>query len=398
MFIRALQGRGHPVAGLDIDRPDGVEAGRLTGIPMASHARDLPYERSLVIASMHQLPKIWLGFGKAIRSPARRFVGLVFWELPTIPSAWLSSLRMFDALLTCSTFVRQAVASAVPELPVLHAEHPLAPMADAPDRASVRSAYGIPNDSVAFWCTFDPRSGLPRKNPAGTIRAFLEAFPERSDVCLVVKSNGPASDEDLGKSGVPLSIRNDARVIWLESYLPHDALMHLFASCDVFVSLHRSEGLGLVPMEAMSLGKLVIATGYSGNMTYMNEHNSMAVPYRMVEASDEIHFITRRFVGPGALWADPDVASAAAMMRSVLELPDAARRLAARARDDIAARQKEAWRAEWLDQLVPVLDRSERYRSRGALRSRLLASEVLDATLLRRNARAALRWLQRRLA
>jgi hypothetical protein len=118
----------------------------------------------------------------------------------------------------------------------------------------------------------------------------------------------------------------------------------------------------------------------------------------MVEASDSVHFITRRFVGAGARWADPDIASAAAMMRSVLELPEMARRLAARARVDIAARQEEAWRAVWIVRLDLVLDRSERYRSRGVLRSRMLASEVLDATLLRRNTRAAWRWLRHRLA
>ena len=47
-------------------------------------------------------------------------------------------------------------------------------------------------------------------------------------------------------------------------------MMALFASADCYVSLHRSEGLGLGMVQAMYLGKPVIATGYSGNLEFMN--------------------------------------------------------------------------------------------------------------------------------
>ena len=48
--------------------------------------------------------------------------------------------------------------------------------------------------------------------------------------------------------------------------LSKEDLRTLMASVDVFVSLHRSEGYGLVLLEMLMLGKPVIATGYSGNM------------------------------------------------------------------------------------------------------------------------------------
>lgn len=55
--------------------------------------------------------------------------------------------------------------------------------------------------------------------------------------------------------------------------------------CDLvicYVSLHRAEGLGLGLAEAMYLGRAVISTGYSGNLEFMNENNSLLVAYGLV--------------------------------------------------------------------------------------------------------------------
>ena len=46
------------------------------------------------------------------------------------------------------------------------------------------------------------------------------------------------------------------------------------ASCDTYVSLHRSEGIGLTIAEAMGIGKPVIATGWSGNTDFMDVLNA----------------------------------------------------------------------------------------------------------------------------
>ena len=57
----------------------------------------------------------------------------------------------------------------------------------------------------------------------------------------------------------------------------------MIASCDCYVSLHRSEGLGLTMGEAMYFGRPVIATAYSGNLDFMTTENSYLVPYEMAE-------------------------------------------------------------------------------------------------------------------
>ena len=104
----------------------------------------------------------------------------------------------------------------------------------------------------------------------------------------------------------------------------------MIASCDCYVSLHRSEGLGLTMGEAMYFGKPVIATAYSGNLDFMTQENSFLVPHTMVE------------IGPGAgpypadkQWAEPDLDRAAELMRRVFEDPESAAEHGRRAAEDI---------------------------------------------------------------
>jgi glycosyltransferase involved in cell wall biosynthesis len=84
------------------------------------------------------------------------------------------------------------------------------------------------------------------------------------------------------------------------------------ALADAFVSLHRSEGLGLTMAEAMWVGTPVIATAYSGNLDFMPPGASLRV--------DPLGCVP---VGPGLIypaegrWADPDLDQAAAHLARI---------------------------------------------------------------------------------
>jgi glycosyltransferase involved in cell wall biosynthesis len=103
-------------------------------------------------------------------------------------------------------------------------------------------------------------------------------------------------------------------------------------TADCFVSLHRSEGFGLPIAEAMSLGKPVIATAWSGNTDFANEHNSAAIGYRLVTIEEQ--------QGPydiGQQWAEPDIADAVEWMRRLRAQPQLAATIGAQARDTVQA-------------------------------------------------------------
>jgi hypothetical protein len=137
-------------------------------------------------------------------------------------------------------------------------------------------------------------------------------------------------------------------------------------------------------MEAMSMGKLVVATGYSGNMTFMNEQNSMPVPYKLVEPALDRPFFLRSFAGPTASWAEPDINEAARLLRMARD-PDLVARLGQQAYRDMSQRQETAWRADYLAQMSMRLRESDRYILRPGLRRQAIFQELWDSTLRRKN-------------
>jgi glycosyltransferase involved in cell wall biosynthesis len=72
-----------------------------------------------------------------------------------------------------------------------------------------------------------------------------------------------------------------------------------------YVSAHHAEGWGLGLSEAMACGKPVIATGYSGNMDFMDDQNSFPIPYTLGPVPEEM---SRRlpWFTPDMLWANID--------------------------------------------------------------------------------------------
>jgi SAM-dependent methyltransferase len=180
-----------------------------------------------------------------------------------------------------------------------------------------------------FLFSFDFASTLERKNPLGLIEAYRKAFGPEDGAHLVVKSiNGQLYPDGLDRVVHAAEGRHDITVV--DEYYSAEHKAALIGLCDCYVSLHRSEGLGFGMLEAMAEGRPVIATGYSGNLEFMNSENSYLVPYELVH------------VPPGcepypvdASWAEPDLDVAAEMMREVLRDPGRASAVGARAKSDV---------------------------------------------------------------
>lgn len=102
----------------------------------------------------------------------------------------------------------------------------------------------------------------------------------------------------------------------IDSRLAMDEVLDLTASMDAYLSLHRTEGLGLGMLEAMSLGVPVVATGYGGNMEFMREANSFIVPFEYRTWTPSCGF--PREV---ADWGEPNVEEAAKLLRQIRDDP-----------------------------------------------------------------------------
>lgn len=255
-------------------------------------------------------------------------IGFWAWELEQFPPEWHGAFDLVDEVWVPSAFCQRAVAEHAP-VPVLCMPHSVAiPERLQPDRAR----FGLKADSVVFLAMADVMSSPERKNPFGAIEAFERAFGgAQAAVELVVKvSNGERDPQAMARLRT-LAAR-DPRVHLIEAYLDRPTLNSLIDSADCFVSLHRAEGFGLVNAEAMARGKVVIATGWSGNMDFMTAENSLPVDYVLQPIASDI--------GPyraGQRWAEPDLDDAAKKMQRVAADRTVRERLGQRARADSQA-------------------------------------------------------------
>ncbi len=248
----------------------------------------------------------------------RRIIGYWAWELPVPPPLWRAGLGLVHEVWVPSRFTADALR------PMLLADGRIAlrvvphPVAIAPPRPAAmdRAAFGLPERAVVVLCSFNLASSMARKNPLAAIKAFRMAFGARDDRLLVLKiGHGHHFPDDLTAIRTAIGGAGNIRVETRE--MPRDALHALTMCADIVLSLHRSEGFGLVPAEAMLLGRPVVATGWSGNMDFMDDTCAALVDYRLVPAVDPRGVVQ----APGAVWAEPDVASAAGWLVRLADDP-----------------------------------------------------------------------------
>jgi glycosyltransferase involved in cell wall biosynthesis len=249
-------------------------------------------------------------------------IGTWYWELEEAPRSWRRHARWLHEIWAPTPFIADAVRRVVP-MPVIDML-PGIPMTQV--ERQPRSRWGLPEDRYLFLFAFDMNSTMARKNPLAVVTAFRKAFRADEAVGLVVK----VSRGDVDPRGLATlkEICEPGR-IWVIDEVLGD-FSGLMAACDAYVSLHRSEGFGLTLAEAMALGKPTIATGYSGNLAFMNDDNSALVDCAMTPVSS-----AGPFYRPGCRWAEPSLDHAAWLMRRFVDDPVSARELGSRGRDAV---------------------------------------------------------------
>jgi len=247
----------------------------------------------------------------------RYVIGNWYWELPEIPPEWKSEFDFIDEVWAPSNFIKDAVA-AVATVPVVHV--PTVVQLSEGKRLS-RTVLGLPEARFLFLAMFDTKSVWQRKNPAGVLRAFKMAFhPDDSSVGLVMKFN--ADYEQAAMRELREEICKQKNVLLIDRAIDRDELSSLINACDCFVSLHRSEGFGLGPAEAMSLAKPAIVTNWSGNVDYVRGDNCIPIDYELVKLGQDY--------GPYKAhqhWAEPDLEQAAYWMKRIVREPELARKI-----------------------------------------------------------------------
>ena len=256
----------------------------------------------------------------------RYVVGQWYWELPELPEEWVKEFEFVDEVWAASRFICDAVSRKTSR-PVTY----IPPVVSLSESAELsRSQLGLPENRYLFLAMFDTNSVLQRKNPLGVLRAFKKAFAGDAHVALVMKFNNPDYRESLLQL-VREEMAGMENVTVIDRIMDRDEVTSLIKACDCFVSLHRSEGFGLGPAEAMSLAKPAIITNWSGNVDYMTADNSIAIDYELVKLG--------RDYGPYKAhqsWAEPDLEQAGYWMKKLASDPSLGHRLGHAAQQTIA--------------------------------------------------------------
>ncbi|MEA3063961.1 MAG: hypothetical protein QOJ27_389 [Sphingomonadales bacterium] len=272
---RALAELGYDV--LNVDLSDLLQGRRTTGL------RAPLLERGPGTVILHfnpdNLRAILTLLGRR-RLRGKRIIGYWAWELARIPESWRPAFAEVDEVWTPSRFVADAVRPFT-EKPVRVVPHPAAQGMVGRARREACGTAGV----FAALVMFSFASSFPRKNPVAAVQAFRRAFGDAADRLLIVKvSDAHESPEEMEELRAAIGDAPNIRIE--ERRLSDQDRLDLIASVDVLLSLHRSEGFGLVLAEAMLAGVPVIATGWSGNVDFMGPDSAILVPFRMIPAED----------------------------------------------------------------------------------------------------------------
>ena len=259
-------------------------------------------------------------------------VGRTMYETDGLPVDWRDQCNTMDEIWVPSehnlhTFANAGVAVSklhkVPETFDNELFHPgVSPL-------EVDGLQGFVFLSVFSW--------IARKGWPVLLRAWCDEFGADDDVTLVLKADTAISPRGTNcarevEAFVRNRLKRDPRkgppIVVLDQPLEVTDVPRLYRAADAFVLASRGEGWGRPQMEAMAMGLPTIATGWSGNLEFMNEGNSYLVDYKLVNAP----------AGPwtgGQLWAEPSVRDLRRAMRRVYEHRVEAAATGTRARADV---------------------------------------------------------------
>lgn len=183
-------------------------------------------------------------------------------------------------------------------------------------RHELRVRYGIGEDDFLVYFNFDFGSYY-RKNIPAALKAFARAFPNESKAKLLFKTKGARQNArqrlEMERLVDELNLRD--RFVHIANYLPRADVDGFASACDVYLSLHKSEGFGLGMAEAMSQGTPVVATNWSANTEFCTAETAMCVPYRLVP------ILPHEYMAAMKEWADADVEAAASSLRRLYDDP-----------------------------------------------------------------------------
>lgn len=321
--IRVLTKQGHTPIAVDLSEPFGQidfnSAIDLTNMPRTDTGTLLLYVNPPETRAALQ----FLGLR---RWHNWHIIGSWAWELNVAPPGWVDVARHLSEVWTCSAFASSAFDDQVPHR-VKTVPISVSPPSDLDVSAIAKGPHPLDDTTMRVLVMADGKSSFHRKNIFTAVNMFNQAFGDTSKAQLTLKlRNAHEFPQIIDELSSLISDRKNITLI--DASISSAQRWQMIMDHDVILSAHRAEGFGLHLAEAMSLGKVVIATGWSGNMTFMNTQNAILLPYTLQPVSDPYGI----YQPPeGAMWAEVNQQAGEKALKRIADNREAARQIGARA-------------------------------------------------------------------
>lgn len=176
-------------------------------------------------------------------------IGYTPWESTYIPDGWLSRMNQCDEVWATSAWVANVYEANGVKPPIYVYEHGIDKQWQPVKRERT--------DKVRFLHIGEPAL---RKGGQMAYDAFLEAFGDRSDVHLTLKSYYQHHLRTYGDAGLTSVVERPNMSI-ITANISKKELIALYQNHDVMVYPSYGEGFGFIPLQALATGMPCITTG-----------------------------------------------------------------------------------------------------------------------------------------
>lgn len=233
-------------------------------------------------------------------------IGYAVWEANDLPDCYQKSLSLVQEVWTSSWYCCNVFKQYHGE--VIYMPHVIErdkTCSDA-DRSLIRELVDYDENEIYFLSIASIRD--KRKNVAALLDTFRKCRDAMPKATLVIKAR--PDDKALTDSG--------DQIVYLTRQMTWSQINALYELTDVYASFHHGEGWGLTMSDAMIFHKPLVATGYSGNLEFMNAENSFLIRSSERNIAPEDCF---DFFHSGMKWAYPNLEDASSTLVSIYNDP-----------------------------------------------------------------------------
>jgi glycosyltransferase involved in cell wall biosynthesis len=224
---------------------------------------DRPLDYDIVV--IEAVPNTWEPIidSERLKNPRVKVVGLALWEADLIHPHWVGPMNKCDSIIACSEWNKQVFMKSL-KIPVYTLHNPIEQMT-APD-----IDFKLPeiNDNEFVFYTINEWTA--RKGIEDLIHCFLETFTSQDNVVLFIKSSTIRQFMGEGYiSNQSMKYPNPPKIILNTEDWSDDKIVSLHKRGNCYISLCKSEGIGLGACEAAQVGNPVIMSSYGGQQDYL---------------------------------------------------------------------------------------------------------------------------------